>query len=128
MLIDAVVLSAPLVASAMVVSRLATIFGVIKPPSIVLPSFHAQVATAAVNKLLHVLLITRVYMEGRESYVGRVSQVLGLTFLMTIVLKQLENVTRPSSLFVSSATVFVTLFFGCIYQQLRVISKESFHI
>ena len=72
MLTNAVVINAPMVESAMAVSRLAIIFGVIKPQQIVLTSFLAQVDTAVVNRQLYVLLITLVSMEGRALYVDLV--------------------------------------------------------
>ena len=68
-----------------------------KPQQIVLPSFHTQVATAAINKLMHVLLIRLVHVVGREPCVGPVTQGLGLTFLITLVLKKLESVITSYS-------------------------------
>ena len=67
-----VVLIAQTEESAMVVSRLAITSGVLKPHQIVLSSSHAQAAIAAVNKLLNVLHITLVNVEGRADYADRV--------------------------------------------------------
>ena len=125
----------------MVVSKVKIIFGVIKPQQILLAFSHAQVVTAVIiNSITNISVKSGTCSStliqsttSRSSFNtcirGRKGNLCGSCNTgyrqNVVVFKKTEGVIRP---FVVSFIVFVTLFCGCIYQQLRFISEDYFHL